>query len=216
MTAAQEFLRNHSDPQKAATMRKFFKNCQDDIFLGVGALDSHDCQAISFAFFFRDSQIDETNVHDHAITNIQSAVSYLGVNTLKNLVLSVEIFRAFKPQKELPGFSLEKLQHHAQLTTQIAGRLPRAQAPLRHCDRSGHAPRRGQIDPRMENVRALRKGTGGIVGGGMPRLYHRRAPGWIQPRRDWRLPPGLVGIALYDCGGRRASSRPQPRAASKL
>ena len=60
----------------------------------------------------------------HSMTNIQSAVSYLGINTLKNLVLSVEIFRAFKPQRELPGFSLEKLQHHAQLTAHIAARLP--------------------------------------------------------------------------------------------
>jgi len=39
-------------------------------------------------------------------------------------VLSVEIFRAFKPQRELPGFSLEKLQIHAQLTANIAARLP--------------------------------------------------------------------------------------------
>ena len=60
----------------------------------------------------------------HSMTSIQSAVSYLGINTLKSLVLSVEIFRAFKPQKELPGFSLEKLQRHAQLTAQIAARLP--------------------------------------------------------------------------------------------
>ncbi len=60
----------------------------------------------------------------HSMTSIQSAVSYLGINTLKSLVLSVEIFRAFKPQKDLPGFSLEKLQHHAQLTAQIAARLP--------------------------------------------------------------------------------------------
>jgi HD-like signal output (HDOD) protein/ActR/RegA family two-component response regulator len=60
----------------------------------------------------------------HSMTSIQSAVSYLGINTLKNLVLSVEIFRAFKPQKELPGFSLEKLQYHAQLTAHIAARLP--------------------------------------------------------------------------------------------
>jgi HD-like signal output (HDOD) protein/CheY-like chemotaxis protein len=60
----------------------------------------------------------------HSMTSIQSAVSYLGINTLKNLVLSVEIFRAFKPQKDLPGFSLERLQHHAQLTAQIAARLP--------------------------------------------------------------------------------------------
>jgi HD-like signal output (HDOD) protein len=60
----------------------------------------------------------------HSMTNIRSAVSYLGINTLKNLVLSVEIFRAFKPQGKLPGFSLEKLQYHAQLTAYIAARLP--------------------------------------------------------------------------------------------
>jgi HD-like signal output (HDOD) protein len=60
----------------------------------------------------------------HSITNIQGAVSYLGINTLKNLVLSVEIFRAFQPKRDLPGFSLEKLQHHAQLTAHIAARLP--------------------------------------------------------------------------------------------
>ena len=35
----------------------------------------------------------------HSMTNIQSAVSYLGINTLKSLVLSVEIFRAFQPKK---------------------------------------------------------------------------------------------------------------------
>ena len=60
----------------------------------------------------------------HSMTSIQGAVSYLGINTLKNLVLSVEIFRAFKPKRDLPGFSLEELQHHAQLTAQIAARLP--------------------------------------------------------------------------------------------
>src|SRR5208283_4806058 len=60
----------------------------------------------------------------HSMTNIQGAVSYLGINTLKNLVLSVEIFRAFKPQRELQGFCLEKLQHHAQLAAHIAARLP--------------------------------------------------------------------------------------------
>lgn len=60
----------------------------------------------------------------NSITNIQSAVSFLGINTLKNLVLSVEIFRAFRPQRDLPGFSLERLQNHAMLTAHIAGRLP--------------------------------------------------------------------------------------------
>ncbi len=60
----------------------------------------------------------------HSMTNVQSAVSYLGINTLKSLVLSVEIFRAFKPRGDLPGFSLEKLQQHAQITAFIAARLP--------------------------------------------------------------------------------------------
>jgi len=60
----------------------------------------------------------------HPVANIQSAVSYLGVNALKNLVLSVEIFRSFQPTRELPGFSLEKLQEHALLTAHIAGHLP--------------------------------------------------------------------------------------------
>jgi HD-like signal output (HDOD) protein/CheY-like chemotaxis protein len=60
----------------------------------------------------------------HSITNIQSAVSVIGINTLKNLVLSVEIFRAFRPQRDLQGFSLEGLHNHAQLTAHIAARLP--------------------------------------------------------------------------------------------
>jgi HD-like signal output (HDOD) protein len=60
----------------------------------------------------------------HAMTNIQGAVSYLGMNTLKSLVLSVEIFQVFKPSTPLPGFSLERLQHHARLTASIAARLP--------------------------------------------------------------------------------------------
>ena len=60
----------------------------------------------------------------HSVTNIQGAVSFLGINTLNSLVLSVEIFRIFKPQHPLPGFSLEKLQQHSRLTAQIAARLP--------------------------------------------------------------------------------------------
>ena len=60
----------------------------------------------------------------HSITSIQSAVSLLGINTLKSLVLSVEIFHTFKPNKALPGFSLEDLQYHARLTANITVRLP--------------------------------------------------------------------------------------------
>jgi HD-like signal output (HDOD) protein/ActR/RegA family two-component response regulator len=60
----------------------------------------------------------------HSITNIEHAVVYLGINTLRSLVLSLEIFRVFEPKTPLPGFSLEKLEHHAQLAAHIAARLP--------------------------------------------------------------------------------------------
>jgi len=60
----------------------------------------------------------------HSMTNIQSAVSYLGINTLKSLVLSVEVFHVFATKAPLPGFSLEDLQHHARLTASIVARLP--------------------------------------------------------------------------------------------
>ena len=59
-----------------------------------------------------------------SITNVQNAVSYLGINTLRSLVLSVEIFQIFKPQRPIPGFSLEDLQRHARIAAHIAARLP--------------------------------------------------------------------------------------------
>jgi HD-like signal output (HDOD) protein len=96
-----------ADPD--TTLQKVAKIVEQDVGVSAKVL-----QLVNSAFFGI----------SYSITNIQSAVSYLGINTLKNLVLSVEIFRAFRPQKELPGFSLEKLQNHAQLTAHIAGRLP--------------------------------------------------------------------------------------------
>ena len=60
----------------------------------------------------------------HSITNIEHAVVYLGIDTLRSLTLSVEIFRVFQPKTPLPGFSLEGLERHARLAAHIAARLP--------------------------------------------------------------------------------------------
>jgi HD-like signal output (HDOD) protein/ActR/RegA family two-component response regulator len=60
----------------------------------------------------------------HSITNIEHAVIYLGINTLRSLALSLEIFRVFEPKTPLPGFSLEGLERHARLAAHIAARLP--------------------------------------------------------------------------------------------
>jgi HD-like signal output (HDOD) protein/CheY-like chemotaxis protein len=55
-----------------------------------------------------------------SVTDVQTAVSCLGLNVLQSLVLSVEIFRAFHPVRPIPGFSLPDVSVHAQLTSKIA------------------------------------------------------------------------------------------------
>jgi len=60
----------------------------------------------------------------HSITNIEHAVIYLGINTLRSLALSPETFHVFQPKTPMPGFSLEGLGRHARLTAHIAARLP--------------------------------------------------------------------------------------------
>jgi HD-like signal output (HDOD) protein len=60
----------------------------------------------------------------HCITNVEHAVIYLGVNTIRSLVLSLEIFRVFEPETTLVGFCLEELHAHARLVSHIAARLP--------------------------------------------------------------------------------------------
>ena len=62
------------------------------------------------------------------VTSVRMAVTYLGLDTLRQLVLSVELFRSLKPGEPIAGFSLEDLQAHSQLAARIAARLP-APAP---------------------------------------------------------------------------------------
>jgi len=58
-----------------------------------------------------------------AITNLSSAVNYLGSETLKQLVVSAELLRAFQPSA-LFGFSLPEFELHSSMAAQIAARLP--------------------------------------------------------------------------------------------
>jgi HD-like signal output (HDOD) protein len=57
------------------------------------------------------------------IATVQLAASYLGLNAIKDLVLSTEVFRAFEKSKPIPGFSVDELQIHGRLTAKIAGRM---------------------------------------------------------------------------------------------
>ncbi|MGA3194025.1 MAG: response regulator [Terriglobales bacterium] len=58
------------------------------------------------------------------VSTVQSAVSYLGMDTIKNLVLVAETVRVFVPDKRIPPSVYEFLQQHAQRVAYIAGKLP--------------------------------------------------------------------------------------------
>ena len=78
------------------------------------AISAKVMQLVNSAFFGRMQQV----------TTIQSAVSFLGVDVLKQLVVTAEIFRAFQPAEAAVGFSLAAFQDHAHVAARIAGRLP--------------------------------------------------------------------------------------------
>jgi HD-like signal output (HDOD) protein len=61
------------------------------------------------------------------VTSVRMAVSYLGLDTLKHLVLSAEMFRSLQPRRPIPGFSLEQLEKHSHFAAGIASRLPAPQ-----------------------------------------------------------------------------------------
>jgi HD-like signal output (HDOD) protein len=60
------------------------------------------------------------------VSSIKTAVSFLGIQMLQNLVLAAEVFSMINNTAALPGFSFEELQAHSQLTAKIAIRLPAA------------------------------------------------------------------------------------------
>jgi HD-like signal output (HDOD) protein len=58
------------------------------------------------------------------VSSVRTAVSFLGIDMLQNLVLSAGVFTSFDQLARLPGFSCEGLQAHSQLTAKIAGQIP--------------------------------------------------------------------------------------------
>ena len=60
----------------------------------------------------------------HEVTDVKGALAVLGLDALRQLVLSAEIVKIFKPPRPIRGFSLDEFQRHSHLTAQIAARLP--------------------------------------------------------------------------------------------
>ncbi len=70
-------------------------------------------QIVNSAFFRR----------SRSITAIEDAVAYLGSNTVKQLVLAVEVFGADTPRKPPGGISMDVLQQHSLLVASIASKM---------------------------------------------------------------------------------------------
>jgi len=58
------------------------------------------------------------------VSSLNSAVTYLGMEAIKNLALASETFRVFVPDSQIPQSLCESLQRHAHRTAAIAGTLP--------------------------------------------------------------------------------------------
>jgi putative nucleotidyltransferase with HDIG domain len=56
----------------------------------------------------------------NSVTGVRDAVAYLGLEALRALALSAEIFRAFAVDPPIPGFDLEVLQRHSTRVAQLA------------------------------------------------------------------------------------------------
>lgn len=60
----------------------------------------------------------------HTVTSITGAVSYLGMETIKNLALVSEAFSAFVPDRRVPEWFCSAIQAHALAAAEVAGKLP--------------------------------------------------------------------------------------------
>ena len=78
------------------------------------AISAKVMQLANSAFFGRSQEV----------ATIPHAVSCLGVDVLKHLVVTAEIFRAFQPRRNIDGFSMDRIQSHSHLVAMIAAQLP--------------------------------------------------------------------------------------------
>jgi putative nucleotidyltransferase with HDIG domain len=111
-------------PRTYAELRKLLSNPESSVDQVVRivekdvAISAKVLQLVNSAFFGVTREISD----------IKTAVSYLGITILQNLVLSVEIFRTFHPKRPIAGFSLEEFHQHSQLTARIASEIGRTMA----------------------------------------------------------------------------------------
>jgi putative nucleotidyltransferase with HDIG domain len=102
--ALQEKLR---DPD--AEIRDIVRLVEQDVGISAKIL-----QLVNSAFFGLPREI----------STLRTAVAYLGIEIVHNLVLSAEVFRVFEKAPSFKGFSFEEMHVHSQLVAKIAGAIP--------------------------------------------------------------------------------------------
>lgn len=61
------------------------------------------------------------------VSTVSMAVGYLGFEVLKQLVMTVELFRTFTCTRPVTGFSVEQIQQHSRSVAAVAAKLPMPQ-----------------------------------------------------------------------------------------
>ncbi len=61
------------------------------------------------------------------VSTVSMAVGYLGFEVLKQLVMTVELFRTFTCARPVTGFSVEQIQQHSRSVAAMAAKLPMPQ-----------------------------------------------------------------------------------------
>jgi HD-like signal output (HDOD) protein len=152
------------------------------------------------------------------VTTVSAAVTYLGVETLRTLVLALEIVRMFRDGGSIRGFSVDALQRHSFVTAKLArgfaedhdtddayvagmlhsvGQLVLAErVPLKYAE----VLERAQVEPRTlaEIEREILGATHAEVAGyllGLWGLPQRIVEAVTHYQEPWRLDTSRLGIA---------------------
>ncbi len=59
----------------------------------------------------------------HDVSNVRTAMNYIGINMIKNLAQHVEVFPPFNGKNKIYDLSLEKIQKHAFMTANLAQKM---------------------------------------------------------------------------------------------
>ena len=148
------------------------------------------------------------------IASVKQAISYLGVNMLRNLVLTVEVFHQFQSSRQAPSFNIDSEQEHATLTTRIAKAIlpdPKlletltSAAMLHDTGRLALASSMPELYERVSAMAATDTRARSDVEREVMGLSHAELGGCLLG--IWGLPRTVVEIvAFHDCPSRVAHS----------